>query len=166
MRELTEDASTRIHASAAGGRKTMGIYLTAAMQLFGRAQDRLSHVLVSEEFETHPQFFYKPPQSRVLSDKDGTPMNVSTDDAHIELADIPFIRLRGLLLDHMRNDNRNYSQLVRDVQEDLLLLESDFDLIFNFVRRRVKVASRTVTLPEREFLVAAIVAVVAASCAR
>lgn len=51
VRDLTADAGTRIHASAAGGRKTMGIYLTAAMQLFGRAQYCLSHVLVSEDFE-------------------------------------------------------------------------------------------------------------------
>ena len=41
VRELTKDAETRIHASAAGGRKTMSIYLTAAMQLFGRVQDTL-----------------------------------------------------------------------------------------------------------------------------
>lgn len=152
VRELTQDSRTQIHASAAGGRKTMGIYLTAAMQLFGRAQDRLSHVLISEEFEMHPQFFYKPPQSQVLNNKDGTLMSVSTDDAQIELADIPFIRLRGLMLDHTRRGERNYNQLVREVQEDLLLLESDFDLRFDFARRRIKVASRMVTLREREFL--------------
>ena len=57
VRELTRDPRTRLHASAAGGRKTMSIYLTAAMQLFGRTQDRLSHVLVSEPFETHPEFY-------------------------------------------------------------------------------------------------------------
>jgi len=61
VRELSLTSHTSLHASAAGGRKTMSIYLTAAMQLFGRAQDRLSHVLVSEDFETHPDFFYIPP---------------------------------------------------------------------------------------------------------
>ncbi|MCW5968912.1 MAG: TIGR02584 family CRISPR-associated protein [Blastocatellales bacterium] len=54
--ELTKDPLLRIHASVAGGRKTMGIYLAAAMQLFGRSQDTLSHVLVNEDFEglLHP----------------------------------------------------------------------------------------------------------------
>jgi len=61
VRELTEDDGSALHASVAGGRKTMGVYLTAAMQLFARPQDQLSHVLVSEDFETHPEFYYIPP---------------------------------------------------------------------------------------------------------
>jgi CRISPR-associated protein (TIGR02584 family) len=59
VRGLAADSNVRIHASAAGGRKTMSIYLTAAMQLFGRAQDALSHVLVNEEFETHEDRNFK-----------------------------------------------------------------------------------------------------------
>lgn len=56
VRELCRDETVNIHASAAGGRKTMSIYLTAAMQLFGRADDMLSHVLVNENFEGNPNF--------------------------------------------------------------------------------------------------------------
>ena len=63
VRELTPDPDTRLHASAAGGRKTMSIYLTAAMQIFGRGQDRLSHVLVDEYFWMHTGFFYIPPNA-------------------------------------------------------------------------------------------------------
>ena len=44
--ELTSDPKTCIHASIAGGRKTMTFYLGYAMSLFGRIQDELSHVLV------------------------------------------------------------------------------------------------------------------------
>src|SRR5207237_3833730 len=71
VRELTRDPDTRLHASAAGGRKTMSIYLTAAMQLFGRVQDRLSHVLVSEPFEMNQEFFYIPPSPRMLKTRAG-----------------------------------------------------------------------------------------------
>ncbi|MCI0389634.1 MAG: CRISPR-associated ring nuclease Csm6 [Acidobacteria bacterium] len=46
VRELAKEENTRIHALAAGDRKTMSIYITTAMQLFGRAQDRLSHVQI------------------------------------------------------------------------------------------------------------------------
>ena len=39
--ELTKDENTEIHASIAGGRKSMGFLLGYAMSLYGRPQDRL-----------------------------------------------------------------------------------------------------------------------------
>lgn len=127
VRELTRDPQTRLHASAAGGRKTMSIYLTAAMQLFGRAHDKLSHVLVSEDFETHPDFFYKPPVPRLLKTRAGR--EVSTETAEIYLADIPFIRLRGVGLDGLRATSaRNYGEMVARAQNDLDLIESEHEL--------------------------------------
>ena len=139
VRELTRDPRTRLHASAAGGRKTMSIYLTAAMQLFGRAQDRLSHVLVSEPFETHPEFYYVPeprckcetgrgttaqaaihladipPEPRTLQvrDRQGQTRPLSTAQAAIHLADIPFIRLRGLIPDWMQRRDSDMTKLSR-----------------------------------------------------
>lgn len=47
VRALTSDPDCTLHVSIAGGRKTMGYYLGYALSLFGRGQDRLSHVLVS-----------------------------------------------------------------------------------------------------------------------
>jgi len=154
MRELAKDEGARIHASAAGGRKTMSIYLTTAMQLFGRADDRLSHVLISEDFETHPEFFYKPPQARELEvrDKQGNVRRVSTDDAQIHLADIPFIRLRGLRSDWLNNGGLSYGKLVEQAQRDLDLSESLHDLRIDLRRRIVSVANRNVRLPRREFM--------------
>lgn len=58
IRDKAEDTDTILHCSVAGGRKTMSIYMAYALQLFGRPQDTLSHVLVSEGFESHPEFFY------------------------------------------------------------------------------------------------------------
>ena len=46
IRKLTGDDSSALHVSIAGGRKTMGFYLGYVLSLFGRIQDRLSHVLV------------------------------------------------------------------------------------------------------------------------
>ena len=53
VRALTADPNASLHVSIAGGRKTMGFYVGYALSLFGREQDRLSHVLVppSLEFE-------------------------------------------------------------------------------------------------------------------
>lgn len=57
VRRLTSDPAAALHVSIAGGRKTMGFYAGYALSLFGRPQDRLSHVLVSAEFECNPDFF-------------------------------------------------------------------------------------------------------------
>ncbi len=91
--ELTSDAQTAIHASIAGGRKTMGFYLGYAMSLFGREQDRVSHVLVSPGFTDHRDFFFKPKHPITLRNAQGWEM--STDDARIHLAEIPIVRLRS-----------------------------------------------------------------------
>lgn len=52
VRKFTADPESSLHVSIAGGRKTMGYYLGYALSLYGREQDRLSHVLVSEPFES------------------------------------------------------------------------------------------------------------------
>jgi CRISPR-associated protein (TIGR02584 family) len=152
VRELAKDPDSRIHASVAGGRKTMSIYLTAAMQLFGRAQDALSHVLVSEEFELQvPDFFYIPPTPRMLKKRDG--QEISTEKAKIYLADIPFIRLQGVMWDRLHRGERRYNQLVHQTQDDLNLLESSHDLIIDLRRSKIAVANRSIKLPVREFFV-------------
>jgi CRISPR-associated protein (TIGR02584 family) len=154
VRELTKDPNVRLHASVAGGRKTMSIYLTAAMQLFGRVHDSLSHVLVSEEFETLRDFYYKPPLPTELEVKDrqtGQTRRLSTAHAQIHLADIPFIRLRGVLSHWIVEEGRTYSDFVRRAQDDLDLLEATHDLRLNLRDRTVSVADRRVKLAEREF---------------
>lgn len=66
VQKITSDNNSALHASIAGGRKTMGFYLGYSLSLFGREQDRLSHVLVSPQFESHPEFYYTETQSRVI----------------------------------------------------------------------------------------------------
>jgi CRISPR-associated protein (TIGR02584 family) len=161
VQELTRDPHTRLHASVAGGRKTMSIYLTIAMQLFGRVQDRLSHVLVSEHFETHADFYYIPPTPRLLDlkDRQGTILGqVSTAQATIDLADIPFIRLRGVMSDWMRQGGSSYSAMVQRAQEDLNLLEGAHTLRINVRNKTVAVANRQVKLTELQFFLYALLA--------
>lgn len=93
VRGLCADPDAAVHVSIAGGRKTMGYYLGYALSLFGREQDRLSHVLVNEPFESLPQFFYPPARPRVVLAAGNRP--ATTADARIELAEIPFVRLRA-----------------------------------------------------------------------
>lgn len=94
---ISQDAESEIHASIAGGRKTMGFFLGYAMSLWGRAQDRLSHVLVSAPFEGRAEFFYPTPRSQVLVGRNRGEDPVDAKDAKVWLGDIPFVRLRPLL---------------------------------------------------------------------
>lgn len=119
VRELTADDSCALHVSLAGGRKTMGYYAGYALSLFGRAQDRLSHVLVNEPFESAPEFWYPRPRPELLrlraqpgllggqcdaaddaatapgpAGPASTRHTADTADARVSLAMIPFVRLR------------------------------------------------------------------------
>lgn len=156
VRELAKDDDARIHASAAGGRKTMGIFLASAMQLFGRRQDALSHVLVNEPFENHPEFFYPPPQAVMLDlkDRQGKVIGrVSTAEARVELADIPFVRLRGLLKDWLAELPSSYGEIVERAQTELDLQDAAHDLRLDCGRKKVALLNHRAKLSEREFFV-------------
>ena len=94
VRAFTADPDCALHVSIAGGRKTMGYYLGYALSLFGRAQDRLSHVLVDEGYEGHPQFYYPSPSERVIHTVGPNPRTLDCRNAQVALAEIPFVRLR------------------------------------------------------------------------
>jgi CRISPR-associated protein (TIGR02584 family) len=107
VRALTADPDCALHVSIAGGRKTMGYYLGYALSLFGRAQDRLSHVLVQDGYEGHPQFYYPSPSERVIHTLGPNPRPLDCQQAQVTLAEIPFVRLRegqpaALLAGHAR----------------------------------------------------------------
>lgn len=105
VRDITADKQTILHASLAGGRKTMTFYLGYAMSLFGRSQDTLSHVLVSERFENLPDFWYPSPLQGDLkkTTKAGEILEVlKSADAQVTLAQIPFMRLHQDLPKAMR----------------------------------------------------------------
>lgn len=118
IREKTEDPGVRLHCSLAGGRKTMSFYLGSALQLFGRPWDKLYHVLVTAEFESHPEFYYKPKKDRILEVKDPNGKvirRLHTRDAQISLAELPFIRLR----DKISLNGKSFGEMVREGQKEI-----------------------------------------------
>ena len=98
LRELTDDPGNRVLACLAGGRKAMSFYVGYAMSLLGRPDDDLCHVLVSPAFENSREFWWKPKEPRMVSvSVDGLKQERSTDEATIDVAQIPFARLRYLM---------------------------------------------------------------------
>ncbi len=117
VREFTSDPGSALHVSIAGGRKTMGYYAGYALSLFGRPQDRLSHVLVSEPFESSWDFFYPTPYSRVITTRDNK--LADTADAKVTLAEIPFVSLRGDLPTRLAKGNASFSETVNAARRAL-----------------------------------------------
>lgn len=116
VRTLTADLDSTLHVSIAGGRKTMGFYAGYALSLYGRPQDRLSHVLVSAEYESHPQFYYPTPYSQVIYANDHSRKPLDTQHAEVMLADIAFVRLRHGLDQALLQGKSSFSASVANAQ--------------------------------------------------
>lgn len=118
VRGLTSDDHCALHVSLAGGRKTMGFYLGYALSLFGRTQDRLSHVLVDADFENSPDFFFPTVETQILRLRDKRTADAS--QARVTLADIPFVSLRGHLGVELLGDaSASYTDIVMRARMDL-----------------------------------------------
>jgi len=144
IRTFADDQKVRIHCSIAGGRKTMSFYMGAALQLFGRPWDRLYHVLVSPEFESNPEFFYKPKRNRVISTRlpDGTIKKLNTRDATIHLAELPFIRLR----DKLSLQGINFKELVKEGQNKIDTATFQPPLDIDLSARTVRIGNRLIEM--------------------
>jgi CRISPR-associated protein (TIGR02584 family) len=100
LRELKSQPGTRLHASVAGGRKSMSFYMGHAFSLLADLEDQLSHVLVNEPFENPQLRFYYPPREPLLlrwTDRQGQEQQVSTADADVKLARLSVLKLGALL---------------------------------------------------------------------
>lgn len=111
VRGITANPDTRLIASIAGGRKTMGALLYACMTLAGREEDRITHVLVSEPYETLPGFFFPAQPGPALTARSGAGLHPAAA-AVIELAEVPFVPLRNLFQRELGRAAGTFSNLV------------------------------------------------------
>ncbi len=146
VRRFTADPDAALHVSLAGGRKTMGFYIAYSLSLWGRPQDRLSHVLVSAPFESHPGFFYPRRESHIIytPPPDSRPLDASS--AEVSLAEIPFVRLREWLPASVLDRETSFIDAVEAAQHTLGPPELRFQL-----RKRTVMTSRSeIRLPPAE----------------
>jgi len=154
VRALTSDDHAALHVSLAGGRKTMGFYVGYALSLFARPQDRLSHVLVSQPYESQPDFYYPPPRQRILYTRDATPIAVDARDAQVSLADIPIVSLRHGLPKQLLAGKATFKATVASARAALTFP----DLVVDVRRRRVSAAGCTFRLSETQFALLTVLA--------
>ncbi len=152
VRHFTADPHCALHVSIAGGRKTMGFFLGYALSLYGRAQDRLSHVLVSEPFENSLDFFYPTPYSRILQTRDGR--RADTALAEVTLAEIPFVSLRHGLPQALLSGHASFNETVQAARAAL----APPQLVLNLLQRRITAGHTTLELPPAELALLAVFA--------
>ncbi|MBM4334096.1 MAG: TIGR02584 family CRISPR-associated protein [Deltaproteobacteria bacterium] len=152
IRKKAGDPASRLHCSLAGGRKTMSFYLGSALQLFGRPWDKLYHVLVSPEFESHPEFFYKPKKNRVLPVKDsrGKIMKrLNTKEAEVSLVEIPFLSLQGKL----SLNGKSYRELIAESQREINTATIQLPLKVDFRDHLIEIGNRTIEMVPMQLIV-------------
>ena len=143
VRTLTGDPETEVHVSLSGGRKTMSFYAGYALSLFGRPQDRLSHVLVSPEFEFCPDFFYPSgkPGELMIRNRSGEWMD--TYDARVTLAEIPFVHLRSSLPSDLLGGTVGFSESVHLAQKAF----QSPKLVIDLRQKRIRAGEKIIALP-------------------
>jgi CRISPR-associated protein (TIGR02584 family) len=138
IRDLSAGPENILHCVISGGRKSMSVHLALAMTLFGRENDKLWHVLTSEQFEFKDYF----PKSK-------------RQEESLELSEIPFVRLRSFLSEtpERRNIlNSSYNDIVSFTQQQLRIAGDSRKLILRISNRRLEYDNQSVDLPLTEFL--------------
>lgn len=145
--KLCQHNDLALHVSIAGGRKTMGFFIGYALSLYGRKQDSLSHVLVSQEFEKVNDFYYPTPYSYLINDSDGRELDAKT--AKVMLAEIPWVQLGLGIPVELKDQNVSYSESI--VKAQALLKTPSLKFLADMNTRKVVFGDAEVKLPPRAY---------------
>lgn len=105
INQKSKDKNNILYCSISGGRKSMSVDMALALSLFGRENDKLLHVLTHEGNEF--KGFY--------------PKN-KKEDKELELADIPYVKLRSIIAKETKNKSfgkMKFTDLVDFTQKEL-----------------------------------------------
>lgn len=145
VRQFTADEHCSLHVSLSGGRRTMTYYIGYALSLFGRVQDRLSHVVVDSEYFFNVDFFYPPPRSVWVVRNDGTGFDASI--VEVTLAEIPFLRLREGLPAPLLQGNASFSETITATQQHF----NPPEVILNWQQASLTCGGIAITMPPIQF---------------
>lgn len=147
VRKLAASTDICLHASIAGGRKTMGLYIGLAMQFYGRPGDTLSHVLVNPELENR-EFFYPPPNGADVVLSDGR--TIPADEIRLELAEIPLLLLGEQISFLEKHTNAGYTELIEIAQREYNALQAISPVIINTFACCLEIGEVTINLTPLE----------------
>ncbi len=125
----------------------MGLYAGFALSLYGRSQDRLSHVLVDSPFESHADFFYPSPTPELISADGESDTALDKHRASVALADIPFVRFRDGVSASLLDGRVSFSEAVAEAQLSL----PPVALMLDVARCRVTAGGEAFSLRPSQF---------------
>lgn len=137
IQEITSKSNTVLHVSIAGGRKTMGFYAGYALSMFGRAEDKLSHVLVQEKYEGEPEFYFPTPYSEIFVSKRNPNEYYDKKDAEVRLASLPFVRMRNAIDSRYFSSITNFDRMIDLLQTNIPIEQGSVE---------INLASKTLTI--------------------
>lgn len=137
------EPQVRLHASLAGGRKTMTFFLGYALALFAREGDKLSHVLVDELYEANRNFYYPTPTTHAIPARDGN-SHIDASKATVTLAEIPFIRHKDI---HTKGslaclEKQSYRDLT--YYQNAMQSPDEIRLTFHLIQKRVTILDKVI----------------------
>lgn len=144
VQQFTKDSDTALHVSLAGGRKTMSYYAGYALSLYGRWQDRLSHIIVNQPFMSTTEFFYPRPKAERFEINN---RYYSTDDARIILSDIEYLRMRYQVPEALLEGKAGFQETIRKIQR----FNDEPSVTLNFSQLTVAFNGLTLQLPMIDF---------------
>ena len=147
VRTLATSADICLHASIAGGRKTMGLYIGLALQFYGRPGDTLSHVLVNPELENR-EFFYPPPDNANVILDDGR--TIPAEEIQLELAKIPLLLLREQIPFLKDHTDAGYTELIEIAQREYNALQAISPIVVNTFSCCLEIGEVTINLTPLE----------------
>ncbi|MCI0537110.1 MAG: CRISPR-associated ring nuclease Csm6, partial [Verrucomicrobiales bacterium] len=162
VRSFTEAEETHLIATIAGGRKTMGALLYACMNILGREDDRLTHVLVNEPYEEPGLNFLFPgqPMDNLLTRSGRT---VQARNAQVELADVPFVPLRNLFERDLVKRPASFTALVQRCRKQVAeQARRNLKLVLWRSRPEIRVNKTSVKLSGKQHLLIMLLAEAAA----
>lgn len=137
VQQITAQENVHLHASLAGGRKTMTFYMGYAMSLFGRSQDILSHVLISDGYEGNPHFWFPTsnPDYKIVKTQKDDELDASL--AKVDLVSIPFVLHRHELPTLFQTGS--HSVQFNDLVHLMNLADRPEDIILELHRKEQKI---------------------------
>lgn len=181
LQSVPPGVPVNIHASIAGGRKTMSFLMGHVFSLLAGSKDELSHVLVNAPFEAVSPAFFFPPKTAVMhrftpraetqaiGSPRPQPQEISSTHAQVELGLITALKLgtqwmptrwsegddKGICFDvavRLANAQRQPECMQLDVVQDSSNAER--------IRGLVRVCGIDILLPIAEFAILAMYAIV------
>ncbi len=149
LRGLTENNSTVLITSIAGGRKTMGALLLSVMTLIGRIEDRVTHVLVDEPWDRVPGFLYPGCTGDFLDPESGKIL--CSDKAKLSLAEVPFIPLRYLFEKELRRSAGSYLRLVDELRSRTLNMVTQVEIFLIPATASLQINNAHISLSPMEY---------------